>query len=45
MLVHPEHGITFRQPVFLRDEHCPSGKKKADPMQGPWLTVFDTDAA
>lgn len=45
MLIHPEHGITFRQPVFLRDEHCPSGKKKDDPMQGPWLTVFDTDAA
>lgn len=45
MLVHPEHGITFRQPVFLRDEHCSSGKKKADTMKGPWLTVFDTDAA
>ena len=45
MLVHPEYGITFRQPVFLRDDHCPSGKKKSEPMGGPWLTVFDTDAA
>jgi hypothetical protein len=44
LLVHPEHGVTFRQPVFLRDENCPSGRKNAD-LGSPWLSVFDGDAA
>ncbi|EGJ22114.1 hypothetical protein RSWS8N_08530 [Cereibacter sphaeroides WS8N] len=41
MLVHPEHGLTFRQPLFLRDDHCPDRSRQQDHR---WVAVFG-DAA
>jgi len=43
MLVHPEHGITFRQSLFLKDEWCPDRSKVATDKR--WLSVFQGDAA
>lgn len=42
MVVHPEHGITFRQALFLRDEHCPNRSQASTDKR--WLAVFG-DAA
>lgn len=42
LVMHPEHGITFRQPLFLRDEACPD--RTRDATSGRWLEVLG-DAA
>ncbi|MEA5159993.1 hypothetical protein U5903_04315 [Cereibacter johrii] len=42
LFIHPEHGLTFRQPIFLRDEWCPDRSREAADKR--WLTVFG-DAA
>lgn len=42
LFVHPEHGITFRQPIFLKDSWCPDRTKGAADKR--WLAVFG-DAA
>lgn len=38
LMVHPVHGITFRQPIFLKDDHCPDRRKSA--VSDKWLEVF-----
>lgn len=42
LFVHPQYGITFRQPIFLKDEWCPDRSKGAADKR--WLAVFG-DAA
>lgn len=42
MIMHPEHGVTFRQPIFLRDEACPDRTRTS--TSGRWLEVLG-DAA
>lgn len=42
MIMHPEHGVTFRQPIFLRDAACPD--RTRDATSGRWLEVLG-DAA
>lgn len=42
LVLHPEHGITFRQPLFLRDDACPDRTRNA--ISGRWLEVLG-DAA
>lgn len=43
LIVHPEHGITFRQPIFLKDDACPDKGSRRDAGKG-WCSVF-SDAA
>lgn len=43
IVVHPEHGITFRQPIFLKDDACPDKGARRDAGKG-WCSVF-SDAA
>lgn len=42
MILHPDHGVTFRQPLFLRDDACPDRTRTA--TSGRWLEVLG-DAA
>jgi len=42
MVMHPDHGITFRQPIFLRDEACPDRTRTATSSR--WIEVMG-DAA
>jgi len=42
LFVHPSYGITFRQPIFLKDQWCPDRSKEATDRR--WLAVFG-DAA
>ncbi|MBO4169530.1 hypothetical protein [Cereibacter azotoformans] len=42
LLVHPEYGVTFRQPLFLRDQWCPDRTTQATDKR--WVSVFG-DAA
>lgn len=42
MVVHPQHGLTFRQPIFLRDEACPDRTREATSSR--WVEVMG-DAA
>lgn len=43
MVVHREYGITFRQPVFLKDDACPDRDARRETGAG-WVNVF-SDAA
>lgn len=44
IVVHPEHGITFRQAIFLRDEHCPDRSRTFN--DSVWVSVFcEADAS
>ncbi len=42
MILHPEHGVTFRQPLFLKDDACPDRTREATSSR--WLEVLG-DAA
>ena len=42
MVMHPQHGLTFRQPIFLRDEACPDRTRTA--TSNRWVEVMG-DAA
>lgn len=42
LFVHPSYGITFRQPIFLKDEWCPNREKGATDRR--WLAVFGDEA-
>lgn len=42
LVMHPEHGVTFRQPLFLKDEACPDRTREA--TSGRWIEVMG-DAA
>lgn len=42
MVMHPQHGLTFRQPIFLRDEACPDRTRQA--ASSRWVEVLG-DAA
>ena len=38
LMVHPEMGLTFRVPIFLKDEHCPS--RDRGEKNKAWVSVF-----
>jgi hypothetical protein len=38
MLVHPEHGITTRMPIFLGDEACPDRTREG--RSNAWVAAF-----
>ena len=42
LVMHPEHGVTFRQPIFLKDEACPDRTRSATSSR--WVEVMG-DAA
>lgn len=42
MILHPDHGITFRQPIFLKDDACPDRSRAA--TSNRWVEVMG-DAA
>lgn len=42
LVMHPEHGVTFRQPLFLKDEACPDRTREA--TSNRWIEVMG-DAA
>lgn len=42
MVMHPQHGLTFRQPIFLRDDACPDRTRTETSSR--WLEVLG-DAA
>lgn len=42
MILHPDHGITFRQPIFLKDDACPDRTREATSSR--WVEVMG-DAA
>ncbi|MCF7699944.1 hypothetical protein [Loktanella sp. M215] len=43
IIVHPDHGITFRSNIFLDDEHCPN--RDIEAKRSEWVSVFSEDAA
>lgn len=42
MVMHPQHGLTFRQPIFLKDDACPDRTRQA--ASAKWVEVMG-DAA
>jgi hypothetical protein len=38
MILHPDHGITFRQPIFLKDDACPDRTRQA--ASSRWVEVM-----
>lgn len=42
MVMHPQHGLTFRQPLFLKDDACPDRTRQS--VTDRWIEVLG-DAA